>query len=42
LKKIKKMHGQENNSPHIEGCIENVLVCAQFSSKLAHGTYNYA
>jgi len=31
-------HGQEND-PLIEyGILENNLVCAQFSSKLAHGT----
>jgi len=26
-------------SPHNEWYIGNVLVCAEFSSKLAHGTY---
>jgi len=26
-------------SPHNEWSIENIMVCAHFSSKLAHGTY---
>jgi len=30
---------QEKDFPHNEWYIGNALVCAHFSSKLAHGTY---
>jgi len=36
---INQIHGQENDYPFIlNGLLENVLVCAQFTSKLGHGT----
>jgi len=33
------VRGQENDFPHNEWYIGGVLVCARFSSKLAHVTY---